>query len=152
MTTIVLADDHALIREGLRTVLAWVADQVDRSDCTCYAHQASPRWSLVTNMALHNPTMLAKQALTLDQITGGRLELGIGAGRSALPGSATGCLMNTVLNLVAIRMMWSSRSSSSRESPIDPLTRMRRYGTSSDDTATLASPNLSSTGGVRMLL
>jgi hypothetical protein len=191
---------------------------------------------LVTNMALHNPTMLAKQALTLDQDhrqafgtrhwrgwsayrsshdrcpklgarragrtlsgvcqpcrspvacrsdhlpmyillcrgcadaptlgttspsptydCGARLKVtapratptrGVGchpttqppSRRSALPRSATGCLMCIVLNLVAIRTMSSARSSSSRESPIDPLTRMRRYGTSLVDIATLASP------------
>lgn len=34
----------------------------------------------VTSPTLHNPAMLAKRALTVDHISGGRLELGIGAG------------------------------------------------------------------------
>lgn len=45
---------------------------------------------LVTNMALHNPTMLARQALTLDQITGGRLALGLGAGGAPVDHRMTG--------------------------------------------------------------
>jgi len=36
--------------------------------------------TLVTNAALRNPMLLARQALTVDQISGGRLEVGIGAG------------------------------------------------------------------------
>jgi alkanesulfonate monooxygenase SsuD/methylene tetrahydromethanopterin reductase-like flavin-dependent oxidoreductase (luciferase family) len=36
--------------------------------------------TLVTNAALRNPMLLARQALTVDQISGGRLDVGIGAG------------------------------------------------------------------------
>jgi alkanesulfonate monooxygenase SsuD/methylene tetrahydromethanopterin reductase-like flavin-dependent oxidoreductase (luciferase family) len=36
--------------------------------------------ALVTNMMLHNPAMLAKQAITIDHISGGRLEVGLGSG------------------------------------------------------------------------
>jgi alkanesulfonate monooxygenase SsuD/methylene tetrahydromethanopterin reductase-like flavin-dependent oxidoreductase (luciferase family) len=36
--------------------------------------------TLITNVAMRNPMLLARQALTVDQISGGRLEVGIGAG------------------------------------------------------------------------
>jgi alkanesulfonate monooxygenase SsuD/methylene tetrahydromethanopterin reductase-like flavin-dependent oxidoreductase (luciferase family) len=36
--------------------------------------------ALVTNFALHNPAMLARRALTLDHISGGRLDVGLGSG------------------------------------------------------------------------
>src|ERR1700694_5945292 len=36
--------------------------------------------TLITNVALRNPMLLARQALTADQVSGGRLDVGIGAG------------------------------------------------------------------------
>jgi alkanesulfonate monooxygenase SsuD/methylene tetrahydromethanopterin reductase-like flavin-dependent oxidoreductase (luciferase family) len=36
--------------------------------------------TLITNAALRNPMILARQALTVDQVSGGRLDVGIGAG------------------------------------------------------------------------
>jgi alkanesulfonate monooxygenase SsuD/methylene tetrahydromethanopterin reductase-like flavin-dependent oxidoreductase (luciferase family) len=36
--------------------------------------------TLVTNVAMRNPLVMARQALTVDQISAGRLEVGIGAG------------------------------------------------------------------------
>lgn len=36
--------------------------------------------TLITNVAIRNPMLLARQALTVDQISGGRLDVGIGAG------------------------------------------------------------------------
>jgi len=36
--------------------------------------------TLITNVAMRNPILLARQALTVDQVSGGRLDVGIGAG------------------------------------------------------------------------
>ena len=36
--------------------------------------------TLVTNAAMRNPMLLARQALTVDQVSGGRVDVGIGAG------------------------------------------------------------------------
>ena len=46
--------------------------------------------TLVTSITLRNPSLLAKQAMTIDHISNGRLELGIGAGRAPLDHSMTG--------------------------------------------------------------
>ncbi len=39
---------------------------------------------------MHNPAVLAKQALTVDHVSGGRLELGIGAGGAETNHTMTG--------------------------------------------------------------
>src|SRR5215210_1654716 len=36
--------------------------------------------ALVTNITLHNPAVLARRALTVDHISNGRLEVGLGSG------------------------------------------------------------------------
>jgi len=46
--------------------------------------------TMVTNISLHNPAVLARQALTVDHISGGRLELGIGAGGAPIDHTMTG--------------------------------------------------------------
>jgi len=46
--------------------------------------------TMVTNISLHNPAVLAKQALTVDHVSGGRLELGIGAGGAPTDHTMTG--------------------------------------------------------------
>jgi len=46
--------------------------------------------TMVTNIALHNPAVLARQALTVDHVSGGRLELGIGAGGATTDHAMTG--------------------------------------------------------------
>ena len=46
--------------------------------------------TIVTNISLHNPAVLAKQALTVDHVSGGRLELGIGAGGAETDHTRTG--------------------------------------------------------------
>ena len=45
---------------------------------------------LVASITLRNPALLARQAMTIDHISNGRLELGIGAGRAPLDHSMTG--------------------------------------------------------------
>src|SRR6202044_3698184 len=42
---------------------------------------------IVTSNRLRHPALLAKMAATVDQISGGRLDFGIGAGGSQLPGA-----------------------------------------------------------------
>jgi len=46
--------------------------------------------TLVTSITLRNPAILARQAMTIDHISSGRLELAIGAGRAPLDHSMTG--------------------------------------------------------------
>src|SRR5712691_5131440 len=76
-------------RIGLDTV--WLADQAvpDRLPIleawTALAALAADTsrirlGTLITNVAIRNPMLLARQALTVDQISDGRLDVGIGAG------------------------------------------------------------------------
>jgi alkanesulfonate monooxygenase SsuD/methylene tetrahydromethanopterin reductase-like flavin-dependent oxidoreductase (luciferase family) len=46
--------------------------------------------TMVTNISLHNPAVLARQALTVDHVSEGRLELGIGAGGAPIDHTMTG--------------------------------------------------------------
>jgi alkanesulfonate monooxygenase SsuD/methylene tetrahydromethanopterin reductase-like flavin-dependent oxidoreductase (luciferase family) len=86
---------HRLEELGVETI--WVADHLGHkglapgdpwfeawSCLTALAYETStPRIGpLVSPMTLRNPAVLARTALTLAEISGGRLELGIGAGAS----------------------------------------------------------------------
>ena len=46
--------------------------------------------TMVTNISLHNPAVLARQALTVDHVSDGRLRLGIGAGGAPTDHTMTG--------------------------------------------------------------
>ena len=46
--------------------------------------------TMVTNISLHNPAVLARQALTVDHISGSRLVLGIGTGGAPIDHTMTG--------------------------------------------------------------
>ena len=71
----------------------------------------------VANLPLRLPAMLAKEAATLDQLSGGRFELGLGAGAfwdaiaamggpRRFPGEAVGALEEAI---AIIRAMWSGQ-------------------------------------------
>ena len=55
--------------------------------------------TIVTNISMHNPAVLAKQALTVDHVSDGRLELGIGAGGAETDHTMRETLIGTRSNL-----------------------------------------------------
>jgi alkanesulfonate monooxygenase SsuD/methylene tetrahydromethanopterin reductase-like flavin-dependent oxidoreductase (luciferase family) len=83
--------DDVRFAESIGLDSAWLADQAvpDRLSIleawTALAALAANTeqiriGTLITNAALRNPMILARQALTVDQVSGGRLDVGIGAG------------------------------------------------------------------------
>lgn len=63
------------------------------------AGQATERIRLgtfVLNCCLHHPVMLAREIATLDQLSGGRVELGLGAGHTPAEFAATGTPLDAV--------------------------------------------------------
>jgi alkanesulfonate monooxygenase SsuD/methylene tetrahydromethanopterin reductase-like flavin-dependent oxidoreductase (luciferase family) len=107
------------------------------SSITFTDHQVVPQWeplaalaavasvteriavgSLVLDMALRNPVLTAKSAATIDLISGGRLELGLGAGYVARNFAAAGLpfqppaerIARLEESLVLMRQLWTQAS------------------------------------------
>jgi alkanesulfonate monooxygenase SsuD/methylene tetrahydromethanopterin reductase-like flavin-dependent oxidoreductase (luciferase family) len=87
-----LKDDFRFV-ESLGLEVGWVADHFgfpgrDMLILECWTTMAALAadterirlGTLVTNISTRNPALLAKQVLTVDQISGGRLDFGVGAG------------------------------------------------------------------------
>jgi probable F420-dependent oxidoreductase len=91
------------------------ADWLDPLLCLTYAAAATRTIGLATGVLLlgeHNPVLTAKQAATLDVLSGGRLTLGVGIGWSADEFAALGIPFahrgrRTVENVSAMRTLWA---------------------------------------------
>ncbi|MFV8316908.1 LLM class F420-dependent oxidoreductase [Mycobacterium sp. 23] len=90
------------------------ADWLDPMIALSFAAAASSRIRLATGVLLlpeHNPVIVAKQAASLDRLSGGRLTLGIGVGWSreefeALGVPFEGRAARTAEYIAAIRTLW----------------------------------------------
>jgi probable F420-dependent oxidoreductase len=144
MVKVVMSDGR--FRFGLHfwqlPVDSWV-DQVRRyeqlgfSSITFTDHQVVPQWepltalgavaavtetvrvgTLVLDMALRNPVLTAKSAATVERLSGGRLELGLGAGYVAKNFAAAGVPFASAAeriarleeSLVLMRQLWTEPS------------------------------------------
>jgi probable F420-dependent oxidoreductase len=98
------------------------ADWLDPMLALTYAAAATSRIGLATGVLLlpeHNPVLVAKQAATLDVLSGGRLTLGIGVGWSAEEFAALGVPFENrgqraAEYVAAIRALWSQDVASFR--------------------------------------
>ena len=96
------------------------ADWLDPLVCLSFAAAATDRITLATGILLlaeHNPVLVAKQAATLDVLSGGRLTLGVGIGWSREEFEALGVPFahrgDRVIEYVeAIRVLWRDDSAS----------------------------------------
>jgi alkanesulfonate monooxygenase SsuD/methylene tetrahydromethanopterin reductase-like flavin-dependent oxidoreductase (luciferase family) len=64
---------------------------------------------LVSPMTFRNPAVLARQALTLDELSGGRLELGVGTGASEWDHAAAGITFGTAKERASAFGPWLER-------------------------------------------
>ena len=91
------------------------ADWLDPLLCLTYAAAATKTIGLATGVLLlgeHNPVQTAKQAATLDLLSGGRLTLGVGIGWSADEFAALGIPFEhrgrrTAEHVAAMRTLWA---------------------------------------------
>jgi probable F420-dependent oxidoreductase len=90
------------------------ADWLDPMIALCFAAAASSRISVATGVLLlpeHNPLVVAKQAASLDRLSGGRLTLGVGVGWSREEFAALGVPFEhrgsrTAEYVAAMRTLW----------------------------------------------
>src|SRR5580700_7597385 len=98
------------------------ADWLDPLLALSYAAAVTSRIGLATGILLlpeHNPVLAAKQAATLDVLSGGRLTLGVGIGWSAEEFAALGIpferrAQRTAEYVAAMRTLWSADTASFR--------------------------------------
>jgi probable F420-dependent oxidoreductase len=96
------------------------ADWLDPFGCLSFAAATTRTISLATGVLLlpeHNPVLVAKQAATLDLLSGGRLTLGVGIGWSkeefdALGVPFRGRAARAVEYVAAIRALWREDAAS----------------------------------------
>lgn len=90
------------------------ADWLDPMIALCFAAAASSRITVATGVLLlpeHNPVIVAKQAASLDRLSGGRLTLGVGVGWSREEFDALGVpfehrAARTAEYVSAMRTLW----------------------------------------------
>jgi alkanesulfonate monooxygenase SsuD/methylene tetrahydromethanopterin reductase-like flavin-dependent oxidoreductase (luciferase family) len=99
------------------------ADWLDPMIALSFAAAASSRIGIATGVLLlpeHNPVVVAKQAASLDQLSGGRLALGVGIGWSREEFAALGVpfadrASRTAEYVAAMRTLWRDDVASSME-------------------------------------
>ena len=107
------ASRYPYARDG-RIAVPADADWLDPFVCLSVAAAVTERISIATGVLLlpeHNPVVVAKQAASLDRISGGRFTLGVGIGWSAEEFAALGVPFEgrgarTVEYVAAMRRIW----------------------------------------------